>query len=144
MDLKKRIVFVWNCFCTITACVLVVTALFTTVIDPVDSITPYTLWQIFITSFLCSLSILIYPWKRVIQKTEFHIRVCLHYIIINAIVLGFGWRFQWYHPSDIRSVIAMLVSIAAVFIFVTYVSQKRAAEDAKKMNEQLKKYQELP
>ncbi|MCM1388463.1 MAG: DUF3021 domain-containing protein [Bacillus sp. (in: Bacteria)] len=142
--MKKKILFIGNCFCIITACVLVVTALFTTVINPVDSITPYTLWQILITSFLCSLSTLIYPWERAIQKTEFHIRVCIHYIVINIIVLGFGWRFEWYHPDNIRSVTAMLVSIAAVFIFVSYVSRKRAARDAKRMNEQLEKYKELP
>lgn len=125
----------------ITACVLTATALFTTVIDPVDSITPHTLWQILITSFLCALSALIYPWERAIQKTEFYIRICIHYILINIIVLGCGCRFEWYHPAHFKSVVYMLILIAVIFAIVSLIMWKNSANDARQMNEKLGQYQ---
>lgn len=139
--MKKRIIFIWNCFCMITACTLTATALFTTLLFPTESISPYTLWQVLITSFLCALSALLYPWERTMKKTEFRIRVCVHYILINIIVLSFGWRFEWYQPTHLRSILSMLITIAVIFCIVSLISWTRSAKDAKKMNERLEEYQ---
>ena len=76
------------------------------------------------------------------KKTELLIRVAIHYILINAIVLGFGSRFEWYRPTHLRSILSMLIAIAVIFTAVSVISWSLSAKDAKKMNERLEQYQE--
>lgn len=76
------------------------------------------------------------------KKTEFRIRVAIHYILINIIVLGFGSRFEWYQPTHLRSILSMLIAIAVIFAAVSFISWSLSAKDAKKMNERLEQYQE--
>ena len=76
------------------------------------------------------------------KKTEFLIRVVIHYILINAIVLGFGSRFNWYQPTHLKSTLYMLIAIAVIFAAVSVISWSLSAKDAKKMNERLEQYQE--
>ncbi len=140
--MKKRLMFLWNTFCIISACVLIVTALFTTILFPTDSISPNVLWQMVFVSFLCTASTLLYPWEHKLKKTEFFIRVAIHYILINVIVLGFGSRFHWYQPAHFKSTLYMLIAIAVIFAIVSLISWSLSAKDAKKMNERLERYRE--
>ena len=52
-------------------------------------------------SALCTLSCLIYPWNRILGKTEMGIRTVIHYLLVNGIVLGAGFWFEWYRMSGI-------------------------------------------
>ena len=76
------------------------------------------------------------------KKTEFRIRVAIHYILINIIVLGFGSRFEWYQPAHFKSTLYMLIAIAVIFAAVSFISWSLSAKDAKKMNERLERYRE--
>ena len=76
------------------------------------------------------------------KKTELLIRIVIHYILINAIVLGFGSWFNWYHPTHLRSILSMLIAIAVIFAAVSVISWILSAKDAKKMNERLEQYRE--
>ncbi len=76
------------------------------------------------------------------KKTELLIRIAIHYILINAIVLGFGSQFNWYHPTHLRSILSMLIAIAVIFAAVSVISWSLSAKDAKKMNERLEQYRE--
>lgn len=140
--MKKRLIFLWNEFCVISTCVLTAVALSTTILFPIDVVSPNIFWQILLVSALCTASTLLYPWDRKMNKTEFCIRVAIHYILINVIVLGFGSRFEWYQPAHFRSILSMLITIAVIFAIVSFISWSLSAKDAKKMNERLEQYQE--
>ncbi len=140
--MRKKLMALWNLFCIITTCSLTATALFTTLLFPTDKVSPNILWQILLVSALCTASTLLYPWEHKMNKTEFLIRVAIHYILINIIVLGFGRRFNWYQPTHLRSFLSMLITIAVIFAIVSLISWSRSAKDAKKMNEQLERYRE--
>lgn len=137
----KKFCFVMNCFAVITCCVVAAVAVFTTVIFPAEMISPYITWQILLVSFLCAVSTLIYPWDRGFKKSEFKLRIALHYIIINIIVLGFGHLFDWYATDNMLNIIVMVIMIAVIFAVVSVVSWKKSEQDAKVMNENLQKYQ---
>lgn len=137
----KKFCFVMNCFAIITCCVVAAVAVFTTVIYPVEKISPYITWQILLVSFLSAVSTLIYPWDKEYKKNDFRIRVVLHYIIINIIVLGFGILFDWYATDNMLNIIVMVIMIAVIFAVVSVVSWKKSEQDAKVMNENLQKYQ---
>lgn len=140
--MKRKLRFLFHVFCMVTTCVVFAVALFTTVWDPSETVDAVTLWQIPSVSFLCTLGCLIYPWDRNLGKKEMIARMGIHYIYINAVVLGAGYQFRWYHPDHLRSVIAMLLTIAVIFMIVSVISWTKSAEDARRMNERLKEYRQ--
>lgn len=138
----KKIKFLFRIFCTVTVFVVAAVALFTTVIHPEDSLDPDTLWEILLVSFLCTLGSLIHPWKRTPGKTEMGIRMVLHYVWVNLIVLGAGLWFHWYGTEHLWSVISMEISITVIFLIVSAIEMTRSSREAKRMNERLKEYME--
>lgn len=140
--MKKRLAFLWNKFCIISTCLLTAAAFFTTILSPAETISQNTLWQILFVSLLCALSTFLYPWERKMGRAELYIRVGIHYLLINMIVLGFGSRFDWYQPIHLKSILAMFLAIAVIFAVVSFTSWNCSAKDAKKMNERLDQYQD--
>lgn len=137
----KKIKFLFRVFSTVTVCVVAEVALFATVVNPVDSINPATLWQILAVSWLCTMGSLIYPWKRTPGKTEMGIRMILHYLFVNVVVLGAGLWFGWYNPQKIWSVLSMEIGITVIFASVTAIEMAKSFREAKRMNARLKEYQ---
>lgn len=136
----KKIEFLFRVFSTVTVCVVTAVALFTTVINPADSMSPATLWQILLVSFLCTLGSLIHPWRRTPGKIEMGIRILLHYLWVNLIVLGAGLRFCWYRTDHLSSVLSMELSITVIFVIATVIEMTKSFREAKRMNEKLKEY----
>ncbi|WP_300774862.1 DUF3021 domain-containing protein [uncultured Acetatifactor sp.] len=138
----RKIRFLFNVFSRVTACVVIAVAAFTTILEPTDTVETAVLWQIPAVSALCALTCLIYPWDRTLGKAEMGIRTLIHYLLINGIVLGAGFWFRWYRIDRIQSIAAMLITIALIFALVSAVTWAQRAEEAKRMNERLREYQE--
>lgn len=138
----KKIRFLFEVFSMVTSCVVIAVALFTTALEPVDAVEPVILWQILCVSFLCSLGSLIYPWDRALGKWEMGIRILIHYLLINGIVLTAGFRFEWYRADNLGSVVVMVVTIILIFGIVSAVSWSKSAADARRMNEKLREFQQ--
>lgn len=138
----RKIRFLFNAFSRVTACVVIAVAAFTTILEPTDTVEAAVLWQIPAVSALCALTCLIYPWDRTLGKAEMGIRTLIHYLLINGIVLGAGFWFRWYRIDRIQSIAAMLITIALIFALVSAVTWAQRAEEAKRMNERLREYQE--
>ena len=138
----RKIRFLFNAFSRVTACVVIAVAAFTTILEPTDTVETAVLWQIPAVSALCGLTCLIYPWDRTFGKAEMGIRTLIHYLLINGIVLGAGFWFHWYRIDRIQSIAAMLITIALIFALVSAVTWAQRAEEAKRMNERLREYQE--
>lgn len=128
-------------FTMVTTCVIIAVAMFTTVIFPTDAIPPALLWQVPAVSLLCTLGCLLYP-DRSMSRTERWIRILVHYLYINVIVLVAGVFFEWYHVSSWQSVLSMVASVTIVFAVVSAFSWRKASGDAKRMNEKLQEYQQ--
>ena len=96
----ERIKVVLTTFCYVTTCVVCGTAIFMNVFyeDPQNG--PEILWQIMFVSFLCSLGTCIYP-DREMSGREMKVRIFIHYIMVNMIVLGCGNGYQWFRVGDV-------------------------------------------
>lgn len=138
----RKIRYLFEIFSMVTACVVIAVAFFTTVLESVAAVEPVIFWQIPCVSFLCSLGCLIYPLDRVSGKREMAIRIVAHYILINGIVLTAGFCFEWYRVDHLGSVAVMLLTIALIFGIVSALSWRKAAMDAKRMNEKLREFQQ--
>lgn len=140
--IRRKIRFLFEIFSMVTSCVVIAVALFTTVVNPVEAVEPVILWQIPCVSFLCSLGSLIHPWDRTPGKREMGIRIVVHFLLTNVIVLTSGFCFQWYRSDDLGSVAVMLVTIALIFGVVSAFSWSRDAGEAKRMNDKLREFQQ--
>ena len=138
----RKIRFLFNAFSRVTACVVIAVAAFTTILEPTDTVETAVLWQIPAVSALCALTCLIYPLDRTLGKAEMGIRTLIHYLLINGIVLGAGFWFHWYRIDRSQSIAARLITIALIFALVSAVTWAQRAEEAKRMNERLREYQE--
>lgn len=77
------------------------------------------LWQILIVSFFCSLCQFIYrnfPDKA--GKGRFLMQNIFGYLYINAVVMGFGWWFEWFDTSNFFMVIGMVLVILIAYVVI--------------------------
>lgn len=139
--MKKLKIFM-NTFCMITTGTTIATASFCACNAPGEMLSPMSLWEILAVSSATALTTLIYPMDRGMGKVEMIVRIVLQYLAVNAIVLGAGHCIGWYHIDRASSLIPMLLVIAVIFGAVSGVSWTRSAQEAKRMNELLREYQE--
>lgn len=128
-------------FCLVNTCVMFAVAVFTALPEPSSTVDSAVLWQMPTVSFLCTLGCLIYPWDKECGKWKMALIRCIHYLYINGVVLGTGFWFGWYRPDRWGSVISMVILIALIFVLVSAVSIRKAAAEARRMNQRLKEYQ---
>ncbi|MFG6357489.1 MAG: DUF3021 domain-containing protein [Acetatifactor sp.] len=137
----KKIHFMMRVFTMVLTGVVFAVAVFTMVINPTETVETKLFWQMPLVSALCTLTSLIYPWNREMSKKEIIVKTLIHYLLINAIVLGGGALFYWYDPSQVRNIAAMVLAITLIFGVVTAISWRKSAADAARMNEKLEEYQ---
>lgn len=133
----KDVCFVFVC---VTTCVVFATAIYTTVFWNGADLNSNILWEILLVSFLCSLGGFMYP-ERAVSKNVLRLLILLHYLEVNAVVLGFGILFEWFYADNLGMVLGMVALIAGIFLLVSFISWKRGEKLAKRMNERLKEYQ---
>ena len=130
--------FVLNKFYEITAWSLLASVVMT-LISKSDMIPSSLLWQIPLLSFLGALSSLIYPWDRSMTRKEFVIRIAIHYLIMNGIILGGGGFFGWFDIHEPLPVAMMALSVAIIFFIISLYSWTKGNREAQKLNQRLKK-----
>ena len=130
--------FVLNKFYEITAWSLLASVVMT-LISKSDMIPSSLLWQIPLLSFLGALSSLIYPWDRSMTRKEFVIRIAIHYLIMNGIILGGGGFFGWFDIHEPLQVAMMALSVAIIFFIISQYSWTKGNREAQKLNQRLKK-----
>lgn len=126
-------------FTTICACVMFITAVYLKLFWPgVELDGGNLLFQILITSAICSFGVFIYP-ENDTPKKKFILLSILNYIYINVVVLGMGLLWKWFLIENLNMVLGMVVAIALVYLFITVIIYQIELREAKKMNEILEK-----
>lgn len=97
------------------------------------------LWRIASISLIIAIINTALFSKDKLSKKEFMLRTILHYILVNIVVIGSAYIFEWINNS-MSQIISLIIIILAVYVFVfllTYQSDKQAAE---KLNERISEY----
>ncbi len=129
-------------FGTLLACAVWCLATFLSEGEPIASATiPYiTLWEIPLLGFLCALGTEIaMSASSELTSSQAKIRIALHYIYINTVVLVCGYFFEWYSLT-VWGVLLMLLTSAVIYAFTFYFNYLRDVKTADKMNSRLKDY----
>ncbi len=126
-------------FCLINTGSMLGAALFISIFYSSEIKYDNILWRIAIISLLISIINTALFSKDKLSKKEFIIRIILHYILVNVVVIGSAYIFKWINNS-MSQIISLIIIILAVYVFVflsTYQSDKQAAE---KLNEKISEY----
>ncbi len=131
MKKLRDMLFIFGC---VTTCVLFVTALYITIFWPQAVLGVEILWQILSVSFLCSVANA-FLLEREAGRRGMLILHILRYVLTNAIVL------EWFYVDNLPMVLAMVLSIAVVYVIVSVAAWKHEKQQAALMNERLAAYQ---
>lgn len=136
MEKIKEILFTFAC---VTTLVLIGSATYITIFWRDASLDVNILWQLIFTDVLCSIGNVIYP-KEFKSKKQYYTLISIHYIYINAVVLGAGFFFEWFSPDNLYMILSMIFMIAVIFFTVMLLLQYYYKKKAEVMNERLQEY----
>lgn len=90
-------------------------------------------WVMMLTGLLGALPTLLYFFPNEPTRKQFYLRVVLHYLLINAAILGEGWLLGWFATVPQLLIIAamILVVYGLVWLFST-IAEKTQADNINK------------
>ena len=136
----RKIKEIFLTFCMITTGIVFATLIYVMIFYEMNDLGADILWQILVTSFLCSLGNLIHPMREV-GKRRFKVDILLHYLYINAVVLGTGDYFEWFDFSVPSMTLGMMALIIIVFIVVSAAIWTMETRESRRLNVKLQEYQ---
>lgn len=140
--IKKRMVELLLTFCMVTTGSVFVCAVYNKIFWPYDSsLDENILWQLLALAFLCSMGNFLHPYREISRKRGL-IEKVVHYLYINAVVLGCGYGFGWIDKDNVPMLIVMLLGIFLVFAVVSFVVWRLHARESENLNRKLREYQQ--
>lgn len=140
--IKKRMVELLLTFCMVTTGSVFVCAVYNKIFWPYDSsLDEDILWQLLALAFLCSMGNFLHPYREIGRKREL-MEKAVHYLYINAVVLGCGYGFGWIDKDNVPMLIVMLLGIFLVFAVVSFVVWRLHARESENLNRKLREYQQ--
>lgn len=136
MELLKKTILT---FALVIAGITVSSTIFLTIFVPEVQLGIMILWEIIIMSAVCSLGNLLFYSRREISKKKLRIRMIIHYIYINAVVLSGAFIWEWITPGYILQLIVIMILIAAVYAAVMLVNISKEIKIAEDLNKRLNK-----
>lgn len=142
-SMKKRMVELLLTFCMVTTGSVFVCAVYNKIFWPDDIfLDGDILWQLLALAFVCSLGNFIHPYRE-ISRRRAAINKVLHYVYINAVVLGSGYLFGWIDIENIFMLTAMVFGILVVFVVVSFVIWRLHKRESENLNRKLREYQKM-
>ena len=137
---KSLLRFFLSEFFIITVCVMFVIAAVNTLVYgmyPIDSSFP---WVMLLTGFLGAVPTVLLNFRNEPTRRQFFVRVVLHFLSIEALILTEGALLGWFR--DIQNFIVVAAMILAVYALVWGFSALSQRATADNINKALKKYNE--
>ncbi|MDD2993168.1 MAG: DUF3021 domain-containing protein [Pygmaiobacter sp.] len=106
-------------------------------------LTGATEWQVLIAGLLCGVVTAVLIPGESKTRREWITRFCVHYLLINAIILGCGALFGWYTVTPV-GVVYMMITVALVYVAVATMTYLRNKSTAEKINERLEQFHRGP
>jgi amino acid transporter len=134
IEMLKKMVLTF--FLTVVG-IIFSTTVFLTIFYPEIHLYLGLLWQIIMMSFVCTLGNLIFYSKYEISKRQMMIRKTLHFLYINAIVIGGAFLWSWVTPGILTEFFTLLIMIELVYAVVMMINIWKEKKDAEAMNKRL-------
>ena len=100
-----------------------------------------TLVQLFIQSFIITLSQIIILTDRVIKKMAFPVRILLFFVVVLVEMIFFILKYEWFSTSEVYAWIGFFASFSVCSIFGIVFSVINEKKENQKMAKALEKYQ---
>lgn len=139
--IKRKIREILLTFCMVTTGSILVSAAYIKVFWPGDpQVNVDILWQLPLIAFVCCLGNFFYS-QREVSRRSILCRKLLHYLYINAVVLGGGYHFAWIERGNLPMLAVMAFGILIVFAAVSAVLWSWHKKETANLNRKLQEYQ---
>jgi hypothetical protein len=136
VEFLKKIMFT---FIYILAGITISASIFITIFIPDILFSIHLLWQIIGMSAVCSCGNFIYLSRNDLGKQQMKLRIILHYLYINVVVLTGAFLWEWLIPGYTIQILVMFLLIAAVYSAITIITFRQEERTAEKLNIRLRK-----
>lgn len=139
-DIKNIIKMIITHFFMISVCVMFITALIDVITGDFSwgyTYQPSYPWLIMLTGLLGALPSALFYFRKEPTKKQFYMRVVIHWVMIEAVIMTEGFFLGWYH--DFLNAFIIFAIILIVYGMVWFFSAKTTSKDAVDINEALKK-----
>ena len=90
-------------------------------------------WVMMLTGLLGALPTLLYYFPKEPTRKQFYIRVALHYLLINAVILGEGRLLGWFSTVPQMLIIAaMILAVYGLVWLFSIIAEKTLADNINK------------
>ena len=90
-------------------------------------------WVMMLTGLLGALPTLLYYFPKEPTRKQFYIRVALHYLLINAVILGEGRLLGWFSTVPQMLIIAaMILAVHGLVWLFSSIAEKTQADNINK------------
>ena len=90
-------------------------------------------WVMMLTGLLGALPTLLYYFPKEPTRKQFYIRVALHYLLINAVILGEGRLLGWFSTVPQMLIIAaMILAVYGLVWLFSIIAEKTQADNINK------------
>ncbi len=90
-------------------------------------------WVMMLTGLLGALPTLLYYFPKEPTRKQFYIRVALHYLLINAVILGEGRLLGWFSTVPQMLIIAaMILAVYGLVWLFSSIAEKTQADNINK------------
>ena len=90
-------------------------------------------WVMMLTGLLGALPTLLYYFPNEPTRKQFYIRVALHYLLINAVILGEGRLLGWFSTVPQMLIIAaMILAVYGLVWLFSIIAEKTQADNINK------------
>lgn len=113
------------------------TTIFLAIFYPGISLYPGLLLQITAMALVCALGNLIFYSKYEISKHQMLIRIIVHFIYINIIVISGAFLWKWVTPGILAQFFTLLVMLELVYAIVMVINIRIGKREAEIMNKRL-------
>jgi len=96
--------------------------------------------SIVLAGLLCSFPTLLLTTEKELPKSQYRVRIFLHFLALFAFVMGFGYLFRWY--TMWIGALFVAGEFVFVYIFVWVVTTWLGQRDQKEINAALKDIQD--
>jgi hypothetical protein len=141
MDLKEILSRMFHSYFIILTGTLTAAAVFCSIFANDAAFGVDMFWKMLLLALLTDLPLLLFYSRKEISNKGWIAREILHFGVIIAILLYFGYTWEWIEPSFLQTgiFIALVVGVYAAVRVIVFQLDKKTAEQ---LNKGIKKYNE--
>lgn len=130
----------WQMFFIIVTGAVAAAAVFCAIFYPGGTFEIGIMWQLLLSSLLCTLTYLVFYARRELSRRQLLLRKALHLALLLLILVGSAIGFGWLRPTSALELCVFVLLVVVVYVLVNLMLALNDKWQAQRLNEGLQRY----